>query len=114
MVLDTDMKENFREFFFSKFIFELFKIFRIFNLEILKNWENDSENNRDSCRSSQVGEICEIPAHDMKKKVIFLSSQGWPDTVPNQNKREYDYWRGDLSKSEIFSRIDFPVFRIPN
>ena len=36
MVLDTGTKENFREFFFSKFIFDLFKIFRIFNLEILK------------------------------------------------------------------------------
>ena len=36
MVFDTGMKENFREFFFSKFIFEILKIFRIFNFKILK------------------------------------------------------------------------------
>ena len=55
-----------------------------------QNWKNVSENNRDSCRSSQVGEICEIPAHDMKKKVNFLSIQGSPDSppVPSQNGRE--------------------------
>ena len=52
------------------FFLFIFKIFILWFLKISKV-KNVSENNRDSCRSSQVGEICEIPAHDMKKKVIF-------------------------------------------